>query len=295
MAVFVELSNYSVHLFPITLVLVLGAAALAGLADDLINLPVTIRIPLYFILSSIIARSVVSINKIDIPGLPALSIGLVGGFIFSAFFIAWYTNLFNFMDGIDGISGATAVVMLSAFSIVFFSNDSVSLGVLTLAIVGATIAFLLFNYPSARTFMGDSGSIFLGMAIGSTAIISISSGYLSMPAAFLLILTFAFDATVTLCRRLFSREHIWEAHHDHVYQQLCELGVKPQVVTFLYAAAAIIFSSLGILFDRFPSYAQILIWWLSISALAAISLATALAKYLRQKENRLHDVQGADS
>ena len=289
---FVISSGLPLGQFPLTLILMLAAAALVGLIDDLFNLPVIIRMPIYILFAGLIGKYAASIDKIELPGLPTLGIGLVGGLIFSTLFIAWYTNLFNFMDGIDGISGATAIVTLSAFSIVFFSHGNDILGILNLTIVSATCAFLIFNFPPARTFMGDIGSIFLGMSIGSFTLITISQGYLSMPAALLFITPFAFDATFTLFRRLFARNPVWEAHHEHIYQQLCDLNVDANIVLIAYIGAAFIFSLFGLLYDRLPSYIQVSSWWFALILLTLFSISIIAIKQSRQKESRQPDIQG---
>ena len=255
------------------LMALLVSASLLGFADDIFQLPIAGRMPLYLLITSLIALLVTHVETISLPGFPSVSIGAIGGFLFSVIFIAWYTNLFNFMDGINGIAGLTGIVTLSALSVaIFFSHGSGAMGLLAVAIAAATAGFVLYNFPAALVFMGDSGSIFLGMAIGSLSLELIELNILSMAATIFLMLPFVFDATFTLFRRVISRERFWMAHRSHIYQQMCDLGISSQNVTIFYGLASIFFAFTGLLFDHLPDNLQITIWWLSLSLMLAFSI-----------------------
>jgi Fuc2NAc and GlcNAc transferase len=141
------------------------------------------------------------------------------GLIPAAFLLVWFLNLFNFMDGIDGIAGIEVVsvcfggVILSMIS----ETDAAFLRVPVL-IASASVGFLLWNFPNARIFMGDVGSGFLGIILG---IVSIAAGWASAQlfwAWLILCGAFVVDATVTLLRRAGRGKKVYEAHRSHAYQ-----------------------------------------------------------------------------
>lgn len=150
---------------------------------------------------------------------------LVGG--------VWWINLFNFMDGIDGIAGQQAATMMaSAMTIALLTTDGAGQSWLwwyMAALAAATLGFLAFNLPPARIFMGDAGSLFLGFSIAAIAMASLAAGWVSLPQWLLLAVLFAADATVTLIVRFLRREQLTEGHRSHAYQRLSRRfgGARP--------------------------------------------------------------------
>lgn len=130
----------------------------------------------------------------------------------------WFLNLYNFMDGIDGISGVeTAALGLGIALIVLVSGGSDLLASLSLTIAAAALGFLLWNWSPARIFLGDVGSIPLGFLLGGLLILLACSG--QVLAAFILPAYYVTDASVTLIGRALRRETLWQAHRCHFYQQ----------------------------------------------------------------------------
>ncbi len=250
----------------------LGAGSLIGFADDWKRLPTAVRFPGYLVVSTGICLAYARVEILDLPGIPTLALGSGGGVIFSVLFVAWYTNLFNFMDGIDGIAGGAAAICLGALGVVFEGHGDAVLAGLAFASAGASVGFLFYNYPPASVFMGDGGSVFLGLAAGALSLAAVAQGALSLSAAVLLMLPFVFDATFTLIRRIVQRERFWAAHRSHVYQQMCDLGLSHRAVTTIFTVAAVIFASLGMVFDRLPPAARITSWWLSLVVLLLLSI-----------------------
>ena len=136
----------------------------------------------------------------------------------------WWINLFNFMDGIDGIAGMEALFMLlGAAFLAGAVNPSVTSSasvVWMVAIAAATIGFLMLNWPPARIFMGDVGSTYLAFMIFAFALQTVRDGWLTYPVWLLLGAVFVADATVTLLRRIMAGERWFEAHRSHTYQRL---------------------------------------------------------------------------
>ena len=138
--------------------------------------------------------------------------------------ITWMTNLFNFMDGSDGLAGGMGLFGFATYAIAAFLMGDTYFTVMNGVIAAACFAFLLFNFHPAKIFMGDSGSIPLGFLAGSVG----AYGYLNAlwPAWFpvLVFSPFIIDATVTLIKRQMQGEKIWQAHRSHYYQRLVQMG-----------------------------------------------------------------------
>lgn len=138
--------------------------------------------------------------------------------------IGWLTNLFNFMDGSDGLAGGMAVVGFGAYAIAAHLHGGQSLAIFCLAIASAAFAFLLFNFHPARIFMGDVGSVPLGFLAGALGVMGWFGGVWALWFPLFVFSPFVVDATLTLCRRLLRREKFWHAHREHYYQRLVRMG-----------------------------------------------------------------------
>ncbi len=135
----------------------------------------------------------------------------------------WFVNLFNFMDGIDGISGAEAASLgLGAFLLALLGAGAPGLGPLGLSLVGVSVGFLVWNWHPAKIFLGDVGSVPLGYLAGWLMLALAVEG--AWQAALLLPSYYLADATLTLFRRLIRGRRIWEAHREHFYQRVVAAG-----------------------------------------------------------------------
>ncbi len=138
--------------------------------------------------------------------------------------IVWMTNLYNFMDGSDGLAGGMALFGFGFFAIAAATHGQPDLALATLTVAAAALGFLVFNLPPARVFMGDAGSISLGFSAAGFGMLGAVRGV--WPAWFpvLVFLPFIVDATVTLLRRGLRGEKVWHAHKEHYYQRLIRMG-----------------------------------------------------------------------
>ena len=149
----------------------------------------------------------------------------------------WWVNAFNFMDGIDGLAGSEAVTIgggLLLFSALGIGVDP-AMALLAAAILGAAIGFLIWNWSPARIFLGDVGSAPLGFLTGFLLIDLAVRG--PWEVALILPLYFLADASLTLLRRLWRGERIWEAHRQHFYQQAVRRGLSHAAVVRRVIAA----------------------------------------------------------
>jgi len=140
------------------------------------------------------------------------------GHALAVFFLVWILNLYNFMDGIDGIASVEAVLACLSASLLYMLAGFTDLIWLPLTLAAAVLGFLFWNFPPAKIFMGDAGSGFLGIALG---VMSLQIAWTSQALfwAWLILLgVFIVDATVTLIRRLLRGDKVYEAHRSHAYQ-----------------------------------------------------------------------------
>lgn len=202
-----------------------GGIAVLGFLDDHGHIAARWRLLGHF-LAALLALYLLN-------GLPALSLfGLtldfgLFGYILAAFYLVWLLNLYNFMDGIDGIASIEAVCVCLGGAICFWLVEGgsglntafLSPGLyLPILLAAAVLGFLLWNFPPAKIFMGDAGSGFLGIALG---ILSLQAAWLdaSLFWCWLILLgVFIVDASVTLFRRLMRGDKVYEAHRSHAYQ-----------------------------------------------------------------------------
>ncbi|MGB8031075.1 MAG: glycosyltransferase family 4 protein [Terracidiphilus sp.] len=150
--------------------------------------------------------------------------------------LVWLTNLFNFMDGIDGLAGMEAVCV-SGFGAVLLQGNGLPGGArLSLMLTAASLGFLVWNWPPAKIFMGDVGSGFLGFTLGTLALFSAKTSPKLIWPWLILLATFIVDTTVTLLRRMFLRARWYEAHRSHAYQHAAQAFNSHAKVTLAVAA-----------------------------------------------------------
>jgi UDP-N-acetylmuramyl pentapeptide phosphotransferase/UDP-N-acetylglucosamine-1-phosphate transferase len=141
----------------------------------------------------------------------------------------WFVNLVNFMDGIDWMTVAEVVPVTAGVVLLGFTDGTPpGTAVIAVALLGASIGFAPFNRPVARLFLGDVGSLPIGLLLGWLMLML--AGRNNLAAAILLPLYYLADATITLARRLIRREAIWEAHRTHFYQRATDGGFSVEEI-----------------------------------------------------------------
>jgi Fuc2NAc and GlcNAc transferase len=138
--------------------------------------------------------------------------------------IIWLINLFNFMDGSDGLASSQAAISFALFAFAFGLAGETAGTWLAAVAAGASLGFLFWNRPPASIFLGDSGSLLLGWCAGALALAGTLSNSFSVWVSLIIVSPFVIDATITLCWRLARRERWYTAHTDHTYQYLIRLG-----------------------------------------------------------------------
>jgi UDP-N-acetylmuramyl pentapeptide phosphotransferase/UDP-N-acetylglucosamine-1-phosphate transferase len=216
-------------------------------------------------------------------------VGALGLALFAALSIVSFTNFFNFMDGSDGLAGSMATVGFAALGFLASSPPSDAPGATSNAIAlvcftlsAINLGFLVWNWPRAKVFMGDTGSTFLGFSAMALGWLGSFEGIWHWSIPFIVFFPFWFDASVTVIRRALRGEKIWLAHREHFYQRAIlsfrsdDMSVRhrrlliPAIVTMLFCAGAGIGQSFG-LFGL--NWSQ---GWVSLGALFLVHGAMAM-------------------
>jgi UDP-N-acetylmuramyl pentapeptide phosphotransferase/UDP-N-acetylglucosamine-1-phosphate transferase len=187
--------------------------------------------------------------------------------------LVWFVNLTNFMDGLDWITAAGFVPMGAALALLAALGAApVAAGIAGALLLGGLIGFAPFNRPVARLFLGDVGSLPLGLLAGYGLVRLAGDGHLA--AAVILPLYHAADATVTLLRRLAAGERVWDAHRSHFYQRATVNGYAVTGVVGRVLAVATLLAVVGALVALAPSSLRIALGLLvAAAATGAVLLA----------------------
>jgi UDP-N-acetylmuramyl pentapeptide phosphotransferase/UDP-N-acetylglucosamine-1-phosphate transferase len=163
--------------------------------------------------------------------LPAVWLPVVGetdlawaSFPITVLFLMWMTNLYNFMDGMDGFAGGMTMLGFAFLAFLGWHAGHLFMFVTALVLSIGAAGFLFHNFPPARIFMGDVGSVPIGFMSGALALLGMQEHIFDLWVPLLLFSPFVVDATITLVRRLVQKQKIWEAHRSHYYQRLVLAG-----------------------------------------------------------------------
>ncbi len=223
------------HLWPVLIATALIAGL--GLADDLRDLPAGLRFPMQALVLGALVWALAPLP--DLPLMPGLALSGMLRALIVLFVGLWWLNLFNFMDGIDGLAGSQAILILLGACLLWWKAYPEAPRDpnfwLALTASAATAGFLLRNWPPARIFMGDAGSNSLALIIFALALLTLGAGQIGYQAWLILPAVFVSDATLTLLRRTARGERPWHAHRRHAYQQLSRRWGHRNV-TLLYGA-----------------------------------------------------------
>jgi UDP-N-acetylmuramyl pentapeptide phosphotransferase/UDP-N-acetylglucosamine-1-phosphate transferase len=205
----------------------LAAAALliaaVSLVDDWMSIHFGVRIVVHLTAAGLLIRDGFWLQGIVLPGEIWPLSDLVATAL-SLLFIVWMTNLYNFMDGMDGFAGGMTVIGFGTFGLLGWIANAELFAVLSLLVGAAAGGFLPFNFPPARIFMGDVGSSFLGFLAAAFMLWADRDGVFPLWVGVLVFSPFIVDASATLIMRIVRRERFWEAHKTHYYQRLVQLG-----------------------------------------------------------------------
>jgi UDP-N-acetylmuramyl pentapeptide phosphotransferase/UDP-N-acetylglucosamine-1-phosphate transferase len=231
---------------------VVGASVIVciSLLDDVFVLPAGVRLA-----AQLVGAAFMVAGLLSHPGVFMSLTHQVPAWLLVGIAIVWsvgLTNVYNFMDGIDGLAATQGLIAGLGWSVLASLSGQSWLAVLSLLIAAGCLGFVFHNWYRARVFMGDVGSAFLGFTFAYLALAAPRRTD-QIGAGVLILWPFIFDASLTIIRRLRRRENILVAHRSHLYQRLVLAGWGHAAVASLYASFALL--TLGLAS----------VWWLSTS------------------------------
>jgi UDP-GlcNAc:undecaprenyl-phosphate/decaprenyl-phosphate GlcNAc-1-phosphate transferase len=267
----------STSIGPVTLG-ALGVLVL-GLIDDIRPLGAKVKFAVQIGIAAGVYALGVRVRLLSLPFGPA-DLGPVIGAAVTILWLVGVTNAFNLLDGADGVAAGSAFFAASAIFIMSVTLGHSAIGLVTAALAGALLGFLPFNFPPARAFLGDSGSLVIGFLLAGLAVEGSTKGP-TLVAIALPLVAFAVpvsDTTITLLRRLVRGQPLFQPDREHLHHRMASAGLSPRqvagmvyLVSAVFALAAMLFVNPGV-----RSYAL---------ALGVIGLGIALtARYLRLPE-----------
>ncbi len=241
---------------------VIGLTILAGglgFLDDAGKLNVTTKLSGQLALGLATAFFIGPVNTIPLPYWGEIELGFIG-YILTTLWVVSFINVFNFMDGLNGIAAGTCLVALIVFATISLWAGQLATLFVCVLMIAAISGFAFFNFTSGRIFMGDAGSHGLGMFVSGLAILGENPlpnqdhiGFVVIPIIFV---PFIMDVAITLWRRASVGEALYIAHKEHYYQRLNQRGMTHLNVAKIYAISALISAMVAVVVLHLPPEQQ---------------------------------------
>jgi UDP-N-acetylmuramyl pentapeptide phosphotransferase/UDP-N-acetylglucosamine-1-phosphate transferase len=264
-----------------------------SIIDDIIGLSAWLRLLAHLLAATFIALSFLTTSNDSQPfdqigSTPTAAVVLIAIALIPL--ITWSTNLFNFMDGADGLAGGMALFGFGAYAIaasqfVPTSPEVASMATLCAITSGAALGFLFFNFSPAKVFMGDAGSISLGFLAAVLGIHGVSLGLWSWWFPLLVFSPFIVDATTTLIKRIARGEKIWIAHRQHYYHQLILSGWNHRRVALSYYGVMIACGGSALVARKAAFPAPLLAFWVVTYVMLIIFLEQHFKSKYKSKDS----------
>jgi UDP-GlcNAc:undecaprenyl-phosphate GlcNAc-1-phosphate transferase len=214
---------------------------LTGLYDDFKNLKAVWKFILQLASAAIIASGGFLIRSLTLPYLGRLDLGW-GSYPLTVAWLVCIANALNLIDGMDGLAGGIGVFAAASMGVIALLQGSPQTAALSFALVGALVGFLVYNFPPAKIFMGDSGSLFLGLCLGSLPLIggiSKASAFGSLIVPVTLLTVPILDTATAILRRLRLRKSILSPDKEHIHHKLLGMGLSErQILAVIYGLCA---------------------------------------------------------
>lgn len=243
------------------------ALAAVSFCDDRWGLPTGFRFALQIMVAfAVVIGGGLVLDSVWVPFHGNLDLGWAAKPV-TVLFLVWMTNLYNFMDGMDGFAGGMTVLGFAFLSYFGWQAGHLFVFVTALVISAGAAGFLFHNFPPAHIFMGDVGSVPIGFLCGALAILGCRDGIFDVWVPLILFSPFVVDATMTLVRRIAQREKVWEAHRTHYYQRLVLAGWGHRRTVLLEYGLMLMCGALAVLYHLGHDWQQragVLIAWATV-------------------------------
>jgi UDP-N-acetylmuramyl pentapeptide phosphotransferase/UDP-N-acetylglucosamine-1-phosphate transferase len=221
-----------------------GSLSILGLVDDIRHLSPLVRFVAELAVCAAAMSWGLAPEAVTLPGGIAIHLGAAAVPLWTVWGVL-VINLFNFMDGIDGLAASQTVIAAVAIGVIGVALHLTLVSVFGVALAGVAVGFLPFNWNPAHCFMGDAGSYFCGAALVGMWLLGQKEG-VSLLVMGLPAIGFFLDAIITLLIRMLRHQRLWQAHRAHLYQRLVMRGWSQRTVTLDYAAVAVGLATLDI-------------------------------------------------
>ncbi|MDE3048502.1 MAG: glycosyltransferase family 4 protein [Nitrospirota bacterium] len=206
------------------ILMVTGVISIVSFMDDRQGLPIAVRFGVHLLAAALLVTG----SGLVLPptAVPMLGFITLGWFAapFTVVFLVWMANLYNFMDGMDGFAGGMTVIGCGLLGYLGWQAHHPVISVIATLQCAAAVGFLIHNFPPAKIFMGDVGSVSTGFLVAALIVLGCRDGVFDLWVPLIVFSPFILDATLTLARRALHHEKVWEAHCDHYYQRLVLSG-----------------------------------------------------------------------
>lgn len=253
--------------------------AAVGLVDDLRPLPVLPRL-----LAHVGAGLCVSILVEGSVTFGPWEMGPLADRLLVTFVVVAFINVFNFMDGIDGLTASHAIVSVVALGLMTSDADT-QLWRSSSLLAGAVAGFLVWNWPPARVFMGDVGSGFLGCAVAVMSIAAVRRGTVGLAPVLIAQTTFLVDAGATVIHRMLKRERWYEPHRQHAYQRGARTIGSHTPVVVAFVALDLVAGAVAVIASTRPGISTPLAASAAIGGIACWLVAIRSMRSMEQQRN----------
>ncbi|MFT6408404.1 MAG: Fuc2NAc and GlcNAc transferase [Arenicella sp.] len=205
------------------------------------------------------------------------------GPILSIIGLLWMANLYNFMDGLDGLAASQSIVASISLAFWFFMHQDMPMALVCVVVAASSYAFMLWNWSPAKIFMGDVGSIGLGGFFGTLFIIGSTRHGLSIVSFFGLFGVFIADSTATILMRARRGEKIWLPHRQHFYQRLANAGYahsKIALASLILMLICSVIATLGVMYRD-------MLWLSLVAIILSLGVSAVLVIFLEKRAHTL--------
>lgn len=221
-------------------IFIAGGLGITGFIDDIKDLNHLIRLAIHISVALAVTALVGGINSLNL-GFTRIEFG-VWAYLPGLIWVVGFVNMYNFMDGINGLAGAQAVIAGVVFALWFYHYGLFADAWLFIGVAAAAAGFLYWNITPARVFMGDSGSTMLGGLFAAASLKLHNQCEISIVFPALIFAWFLVDTSITFLKRLVRGENVWQAHRQHFYQQLASEPSRHSRVTGMISLITLVIS-----------------------------------------------------
>jgi UDP-GlcNAc:undecaprenyl-phosphate GlcNAc-1-phosphate transferase len=225
-----------------------------GIYDDLKNINPRIKLLFQIIVASIIYFNGIKIFRISNPLGGEIYLAGTISFIFTVIWVVGLINAINFIDGMDGLAAGTILISNIFLSIISLTSKNYLVLNLSIILIGICVGFLFYNFPPAKIFMGDTGSMFLGFIMATISIIGNRKGEvgITLLIPIILLLLPIFDTLSAIFRRIKSKKSIFKPDRKHIHHKLLEVGITYKNVLYLLYLINIYLGLIALLSLKLP-------------------------------------------